>query len=165
MLGACRVALLIALISLGGCATGQQEPEVQRAIEGPTADEVFRNRFLNGYGRLPTFDESLAFREDLDQRISDYMAKHPDLSTSVRASQFTFQRRIAVGMTKEEVVLLAGAPYAATPDKAEMQTAARQFWPTVKEHATEMWVYPGGWQLYFGDDHLVDLTVVGKPPL
>ena len=37
--------------------------------------------------------------------------------------------------------------------------------PTIKERATEMWVYPGGWQLYFDADRLVDLTVVGKPPL
>jgi hypothetical protein len=160
-----RVAVLVSLVSLGGCAMGQSEQAVQRTTEGPTAEEVFRNRFLNGYGRLPTFDESLAFRADLDQRVSDYMAKHPEVSTSTRASQFTFQPRISVGMTKEEVVLLGGTPYAATPDEAEMQAAARQFWPTVKEHATEMWVYPGGWQLYFGGDRLVDLTVVGKPPL
>jgi hypothetical protein len=35
----------------------------------------------------------------------------------------------------------------------------------VKRHAGEMWVYPGGWQFYFDTDRLVDLTVVGKPPL
>ncbi len=122
-------------------------------------------RFVNGYARLPTFDESTAFRMDLDQRVSDYLAKHPDLSTSERASQFTFQRRIAIGMTREEVVLLAGVPSARTPDQALMQEAAQQFWPEVKRHAKEMWVYPGGWQFYFDDDRVVDLTVRGKPPL
>ena len=165
MLRACRVAVLVGLVSLGGCAMGQSEQVVQRTTEGPTAEEVFRSRFLDGYGRLPTFDESLSFRTDLDQRVSDYMAKHPELSTSTRASQFTFQPRISIGMTKEEVVLLAGAPSAATPDEATMQSAARQFWPVVREHATEMWIYPGGWQLYFDGDRLVDLTVLGKPPL
>ncbi len=165
MFRVCRLAVLVALVSLGGCATERPEQEVQRATEGPTAEEVFRSRFLNGYGRLPTFDESLAFREDLDQRVSDYMAKHPELSTSTRAGQFTFQRRISVGMTREEVVLLAGKPSAATPDEGLMEAAARQFWPAVKEHATEMWIYPGGWQLYFDGDRLVDLTVLGKPPL
>ena len=165
MLRACRLAALVALACLGGCATEKAEQQVQRATEGPTAEEVFMSRFLNGYGRLPTFDESLAFRADLDQRVSDHMAKHPELSTSARAGQFTFQRRISVGMTKEEVVLLAGAPSAASPDEAQMKEAARQFWPAVKEHAKEMWTYPGGWQFYFDGDRLVDLTVLGKPPL
>jgi hypothetical protein len=151
-------------VILGGCATENPE-QIQRTIEGPTADEVFMTRFVNGYGRLPTFDESMAFRSELDQRVSDYLAKHPDLSTSPRASQFTFRRRISVGMTKEEVVLLVGPPSAATPDEGQMEAAARQFWPAVRVRAREMWVYPGGWQLYFDADLLVDLTVVGKPPL
>jgi hypothetical protein len=162
---ASRLVVLVALVSLSGCATENPDQEVQRATVGPTADEVFMSRFLDGYGRLPTFDESLAFRTELDQRVSDYLAKQPQLSTSLRASQFTFQRRIALGMTKEEVVLLAGVPSDATPDEGRMQAAARQFWPAVKEHATEMWLYPGGWQLYFEADRLVDLTVLGKPPL
>ena len=165
MLATYRVAVLVGLVSLGGCATEQTEQQVQRTLEGPTAGDVFRSRFLNGYERLPTFDEDMAFREELEQRVSDYLVKHPEVSTSVRAGQFTFQRRIALGMTREEVVLLAGAPSSATPDEAQMQAAARQFWPAIKEHAKEMWVYPGGWQLYFDGDRLVDLTVLGKPPL
>lgn len=164
---ALRLGVLVALVSLAGCATGSsdKDKDVQRATEGPTADEVFSSRFLEGYGRLPTFDESTAFRVDLEQRVSDYLAKHPELSTSPRASHFTFYRRIAVGMTKEEVALLAGTPSEETRDESHMQTAARQFWPAVKERAKEMWVYPGGWQFYFEGDRLVDLTVAGKPPL
>ena len=123
------------------------------------------SRFVKGYGRLPTFDESTAFQVELEQRVSDHLARHPELATSPRASQFTFHRRLAVGMTKEEVGLLAGAPYELTQDGKEMQAAARQFWPDVKLRAKEMWVYPGGWQLYFDGERLVDLTVFGKPPL
>jgi hypothetical protein len=162
-----RLTVLVALVSLAGCATGSSEKDktVQRATEGPTAEEVFASRFLKGYGRLPTFDESTAFRVDLEQRVSDYLAKHPELSTSPRASHFTFYRRIAVGMTKEEVMLLAGAPDEETRDEGQMQTAAQQFWPAVKEHAREMWVYPSDWQFYFEGDRLVDLTVTGRPPL
>lgn len=122
-------------------------------------------RFLQGYGRLPTFDESAAFRIELEQRVSDYLTKHPDIGTSPRASQFTFHRRVSVGMTKEEVMLLAGVPYEETEDGAQMQAAARQFWPAVKQRVKEMWIYPGGWQFYFDGDRLVDLTVFGKPPL
>jgi hypothetical protein len=159
---------VVALVSLAGCATGSSDKDkkdVQRATEGPTAEEVFASRFLQGYGRLPTFDESTAFRVDLEQRVSDYLARHPKLSTSPRASHFTFYRQVSVGMTKEEVTLLAGAPYEETRDEGQMKTAAQQFWPAVKERAREMWVYPGGWQFYFGGDRLVDLTVAGKPPL
>ena len=165
MLFARRLAALCVLAGLTGCVSGLTDQDVQRATEGPTADEVFMSRFVKGYGRLPTFDESTAFRVELEQRVSDYLAEHPELSTSPRASQFTFHRRLAVGMTKEEVGLLAGVPDELTRDETEMQAAARQFWPAVKQRAKEMWVYPGGWQLYFDGERLVDLTVVGKPPL
>ena len=160
-------ALLVAaiLIVFAACATAPSDKDVQRATEGPTAEEVFMSRFAKGYGRLPTFEESTAFRVELEQRVSDYLTKHPDLSTSPRASHFTFHRRVAVGMTKEEVGLLAGLPYELTEDEAEMEAAARQFWPAVKPRAKEMWVYPGGWQFYFDGDRLMDLTVFGKPPL
>ena len=46
-----------------------------------------------------------------------------------------------------------------------MATAAQQFWPAVGQNAREMWIYPGGWSLYFDGDRLVDITVTGKPPL
>ena len=161
------VLVALAMFSLVGCATssGPSDKDVQRATEGPTADEVFMSRFLEGYGRLPTFDESAAFRVELEQRVSDYLTKHPELSTSPRASQFTFHRRVSVGMSKEEVALLAGTPKETTQEEEPMRTAARQFWPAVKQRAKEMWVYPGGWQFYFDGDRLVDLTVFGKPPL
>jgi len=157
--------LVAAFVGLGGCASSEKHEEVQRATEGPTAAEVFSSRFQDGYGRAPTFDESMAFRIDLDERVADYMTKHPELGTSPRASQFTFQRRVTIGMTKEEVLLLVGKPSDATPDEEQMREGARQFWPSIKEHAAEMWIYPGGWHFYFQADRLVDLTVVGKPPL
>jgi hypothetical protein len=122
-------------------------------------------RFVGEYGRLPTFDESSAFRADLDGRVSAFLSGRPELSTSPRASQFTFQRRVAVGMTAEEVELLAGAPDGITAEESKMQAAARQFWPAIRQRAKEMWTYPGGWCLYFDGDRLVDLTVTGRPPL
>jgi hypothetical protein len=158
------MAVLGAVLALAGCATGK-ESEVQRATEGPTAEEIYMARFVGDYGRLPTFDETLAFRSALDDRVSAYLSRHPDLSTSTRASQFTFHRRAAVGMTGDEVILLLGAPSVRTDDMAGMATAARQFWPAVGQNAKEMWIYPGGWSLYFDGDRLVDITVTGKPPL
>lgn len=68
-------------------------------------------------------------------------------------------------MTREEVLLLAGRPDAATSDAAAMEAGARQFWPDVSQRAKEMWVYPAGWRLYFDSDRLVDMTVAGRPPI
>jgi hypothetical protein len=151
------------VLALAGCA-GRGE-DVQRATQGPTADEIYMARFLGDYGRLPTFDETSAFRADLESRVSSYLSARPELSTSPRASQFTFARRIAVGMTREQVALLGGAPARVSRDAAQMAEMARQFWPAVSARAEEMWVYPGGWCLYFDGERLVDLTVAGRPPL
>jgi len=122
-------------------------------------------RFFVDYARQPTFEETSDFRSGLEERVSAYLSRHPDLATSMRASQFTFHRRVAVGMTREEVTLLVGAPAATTEEVSQMADAARQFWPAVGRQAKEMWTYPGGWSLYFDGDRLVDLTVAGKPPL
>ena len=148
-----------------GCAAFSSDSDVQRATQGPTADEIYMTRFVRGYARLPTFDEKQAWRADLDNRVSDYFVKRPDVGTSALATQFRFYRRVQVGMSREEVTLLLGPAEATTTDAKLMETAAKKFWPQVKEHAREMWIYPGAWQLYFDGDRLVDLTVAGKPPL
>ena len=136
---------------------------MQRAVEGPTATEIHSSRFLAGYGRYPTFEETYAWRDDLDRRISDYLVAHPDIALTMRGRQFRVDRRVVVGMTREEVTILAGRPDATTGELAAMQAAAKQFWPQVSERAKEMWVYPNGWRLYFDGDSLVDMTVAGSP--
>src|SRR5207237_7320018 len=115
--------------------------------------------------RLPTFDESSAVRVELENRVSSYLTAHPELSTSPRVSQFTFHRRIAVGMTRDEVMLLAGDPSAVSIEQMRMASAAGQFWPAVRQRASEMSLYPGGWSFYFYRDRLVDVTVACHPPL
>ena len=80
---------------------------------------------------MPTFDETSGFRGDLDLRVSQYLGRHPDVSSSPRVSRFTFARRVAVGMSKEEVVLLIGPPVATTQEGARRQEAAKQFWPAI----------------------------------
>ncbi len=120
---------------------------------------------MRGYARLPTFDETAKFRDDLARRTSDYLVKHPAIATSPRASQFRFERRVDLGMNQEEVTLLLGAPDAVTADSDKMKASAEIFWPEVSKKAREMWTYPSGWSLYFDADRLVDLTVKGKPPI
>jgi hypothetical protein len=149
---------------MAGCLAGLGS-QVQRATDGPTAEEIYMVRFARGYGRLPTFDESQKFRSELDERVADYLNRHAELGTSPRASQFRFHRRVSVGMTKEEVTLLAGPPDGTTREAPVMKAAAKEFWPAIQPRAQEMWIYPGGWQLYFDGDRLADVTVAGKPPL
>jgi len=157
---------VLALLFLTACATTPPKTiPVQRATEGPTADEVWRARFATGYGRLPTFDGTTAWKEQVQDRVRAYLGRHPEIATSPRATQFRFHRRVAVGMTKEEVVLLLERPDSTTSDEAAMRAAAAQFWPAIQPHACEMWMYPPGWQLYFESDRLADLTVSGREPL
>ncbi|MDP2627958.1 MAG: hypothetical protein Q8Q58_13790 [Candidatus Rokubacteria bacterium] len=160
----CLVLLLATLVAAGCLLTGRQD-DVQRATEGATADELYMVRFVRGYGRLPTFDESQKFRDELDRRVADYLNKNSQLGSSPRASQFRFHRRVSVGMTKDEVTLLAESPDGTTQDEAVMKAAAKKFWPAIQPRAKEMWIYPGGWQFYFDGDRLADITVAGKPPL
>ena len=160
-----RLALALGLLVLAGCASAGINAQVQRAFEGPTSEEIFRARFVRGYARVPTFDESNRFRDELEERIREHVKRHPELLTSPRLSQLRFHQRVAVGMPREEIVLLLGQPDALTSDATVMEAAAKTFWPVMKSRAKEMWAYPTGWMLYFDGDLLTDITVTGQPPL
>lgn len=149
------LAVALAALFLSGCAFALD----QRAIEGPEATKLWKLRLAKSYGRPPSFEETLRFEDELEQRVGAYLASHPAVLTSPRAPNLRFWRRVSVGMTKEEVLLLLDKPDHTTSDPARMEAAARQFWPEVKKRAKEVWVYPGGWSLYFDGDELVDLTV------
>ena len=113
------VLLLGAQVGFAGCALSGSAPD------------VCMHRFVAGYGRAPFFDETAAFRDELDLRVSQYLGRHPDVSSSPRVSQFAFARRVAVGMSQEEVALLVGPPVETTQEGARMQDAAKQFWPAI----------------------------------
>ena len=148
--------------ALSGCAS---VGEVQRATQGPTADGVWVARFVQGYGRLPTFDEEIAWKEGLESRVLAYLSRRPEVATSPRASRLRFQRSVVVGMQKDEVVLLLEQPDTMTSDEAAMRNAAGRFWEPIGKHAKEMWTYPSGWRLYFDGDRLVDVIVAGRRTL
>jgi len=158
------LTLLVLLVAgaLLGCASGGQ---VLRATQGPTADDVWVARFVQGYGRLPTFDEEIAWKEGLESRVLAYLSRRPEVATSPRASRFRFQRNVMVGMQKDEVVLLLEQPDTVTSDEAAMRAAAGRFWEPIGRHAKEMWTYPSGWRLYFDGDRLVDLIVADRRTL
>ena len=60
------VTLLGALMGLAGCALLPSAPDVQRTTEGLSAQDVYMNRFVAGYGSAPTYDATSAFRDDLE---------------------------------------------------------------------------------------------------
>jgi hypothetical protein len=160
------VLAIVTGLVVAGCAIAKpQLDEVQRATEGPTADQVSVARFVRDYGRPPTFDERTRLKEAAETRIFRYFARRPDIASSPYASQIRFLRAVTVGMPKEEVLVLLEQADSITSDTSVMSAAAGTFWPSINKRAKEMWAYPPAWRLYFDGDVLVDVTVSGAPPL
>jgi hypothetical protein len=153
-----HVVIVTALACVAaGCATTTRGIE-QRTTQGPTAEQVWTSRVFLQTGREPTFEERRQWDTQLEARISDYLRAHPAAASSLDVSTFRFLRQAAVGMEKEQVRILLGAPDAITTDAAAMEALARKFWPAIKEGVTEAWTYPPGWHLYFDDSRLIDIT-------
>jgi hypothetical protein len=158
-----RALALVALtLMLGACASTREVE--QRTSQGPTADEFWLYRMMLTNGREPNFDERRHWQNDIEDQISKYLREHPEAANSLEVSTFRFYRRATVGMTKEQVVILLGRPIKTTTDAAEIEKAARKYWPDVKDRAKEGWAYPMGWFFYFAEDRVVDITryVPGK---
>ena len=148
------VSLILGLL-LGGCALFTID---QRTIEGPTAEDIWKARFQVVNGRSPSFAEKQTFEEEMEARVRDFLRNNPEVANSLRVGNLRLFRQVTVGMTKEEITLLLGKPQDVTDDPARMEALARQFWPVVKAHAKEAWLYPVGWTLYFDGDALTDIT-------
>jgi len=148
---------VLAALLLAACAT-LRPPLEQRTTQGPTAEEFWIYRVLLLNGREPTFDERRHWEDQIDQRIGEYLRAHPEAANSLDVSTFRFYRRAAVGMTKEQILILLGPPDAVTSDPAQMEKLARRYWPGIQGNATEAWVYPLGWHFYFAGTRLVDIT-------
>ena len=156
--------ILLVLLAGAGCLMGSSEPTVYRSAVGPRADEIYNERFVRSYGRAPTFEETFAWREELAQGIAAYFVRHPEVAISPRSQDFRLYRRVALGMSREEVTVLLGRPVGATSEPKAMEAGAKQFWPEVRPRAKEMWLYAPGWRLYFDEDRLVDITVAESLP-
>jgi hypothetical protein len=151
------IALAALVLVAAGCAT-MNPPLEQRTTQGPTAEEFWMYRVMLLNGRQPNFDERRHWDDQMDQQISAYLREHPEVANSLEVSTFRFYRRVAVGQTKEQVLILLGAPEATTTDQAEMEKAARKYWPQIKGNVTEAWAYPLGWTMYFAGPKLIDIT-------
>jgi hypothetical protein len=152
-----RALVLVALLAaLAGCAGAAREA---RTLQGPTALQMWTAGVMLRTGREPSFDERHQWDSQLERRISKYLSEHPEVSNSPEVSNFTFLRQVAVGMSKEQALLLLGPPAARATEPAELETLARAYWPAIKAAgATEAWVYPLGWRLFFDGPRIVDIT-------
>jgi hypothetical protein len=151
------LALAAATWVLAGCAA-LRPPVQQRVTQGPTAQQFWMLRVLGENGKEPSFDERRHWDDQMELRIAQYLRAHPEVANSFEASTFRFNRQVAVGQSKEQVMMLLGAPLATTGDQGEMEKLARRYWPQIKGNVTEAWVYPLGWSLYFAGQRLVDIT-------
>ena len=150
------VVLAVMLAAVACASSGL--PLEQRTTQGPLAEELWTYRVTLANGREPTFEERLHCERQLDLAISRYLAKDQEFANSPGVLTFRSVRQTEVGMSKEQVVILLGAPQRATTDTAEIEKLASKYWPEVQAQATEAWVYPMGWRLYFAGARLVDIT-------
>jgi hypothetical protein len=119
---------------------------------------MFNYRTMVQTGREPTFDEKRQWDEQLEQRIAAYLRDHPEKANALDVSTFRFLRQPQVGMDKEQILILLGAPLSVSGDQAQMQKLARRYWAEIEGNATEVWVYPLGWNFFFAGQKLVDIT-------
>ena len=151
------VVLAVVLAAAACASTGSVIVE-QRTTQGPQAEELWAYRVTLANGREPTFEERLHWERQLDLAISRYLAKDQEYANSPGVVTFRSVRQTEVGMSKEQIVILLGAPQRTTTDTGEIEKLAGKYWPDVQTQATEAWVYPMGWRFYFAGARLVDIT-------
>jgi len=157
--------VLVAVLLLAGCAFIAKQREIeQRTTQGPTALQMFNLRLLTENGREPTFEERRRWDEDIEQRISGYLREHPEKANALDVSTFRFLRQSAVGQDKDQILILLGPPLAVSADQSHMEQIARRYWPVIQGNATEVWIYPLGWNLFYAGQRLVDITQYVAPP-
>ena len=151
------IAIVVVVLELAASCASMNRVE-QRTTQGPTAREMWFMRMVVQNGREPTFDEKQMWQDQMDTKISRWLIDHPDDANSLGVGNLRFDRRVVVGMNKEQILMLLDSPIAVTSDEGEMQKLARRYWPMLKGNVTEAWVYPMGWNFYFAGPRLVDIT-------
>jgi hypothetical protein len=150
-------ALLAAILLLTGCMSASP-PVEQRTSQGPTARQFWVLRSVMANNREPSLDERRHFDDQLELRISQYLAQHPEDANSLQVSSFRFDKRVVVGQSKEQVLILLGGPIGVTSDQAEMEKLAGRFWKEIQGNVTECWVYPVGWRIFFTGPRVSEIT-------
>jgi len=159
------VLVVTGALLLAGCGLLAKAQTIeQRTTQGPTALQMFNLRTLNENGREPTFDERRRWDNEIELQIAEYLREHPEKANALDVSTFKFLRQSAVGQDKQQILILLGPPLAVSTDQAHMQQLARVYWPLIEGNATEVWIYPPGWNFFFAGQRLVDITQYVAPP-
>lgn len=156
------VALVVVVLVVAGCASIRR-PVEERTTQGPTAEEFWIAAIATQNRREPTFEERRHWEDDLDARIDAYLHQHPEAANSLNVSGFRFLKQVSVGMDQEQVSILLGPPTQTLRQPQEMELAAHRFWPLIQPVATEAWVYPYGWTLFFAGQRLADIVRYPAP--
>lgn len=148
--------VLLLVAALGGCAS--METIDQRTTQGPRAESFWLQRVALETGRTPTFEERRHWEDSIDARIGEYLRRNPERANALDVSTFRFLRQVAVGMDREQVLILLGPPLTTTTDQGAIQQLARRYWTEMQGSVTEAWEYPQGWRMFFAGTRLVDIT-------
>ena len=148
---------VLALLVLAACARFGP-PLEQRTSRGPNARQFWMLRQMMANNREPSLDERRHWEDQLDQQISHYLRQNPEAANALHVSSFRFDKQVVTGMTKEQVLILLGAPEAVTADQGEMEKLARRYWKDMQGSVTEAWVYDLGWRMFFSGPHLATIT-------
>jgi hypothetical protein len=155
-------AILGCILLAAGCIT-RRGPVEQRSTQGPTSAQMLNLRVMAETGREPTFEEKRQWDVQTEEKISAYLRANPDKANALDISTFRYLRQVTVGMDKEQVMILLGAPLRVSGDQGQMEKAARAYWAFIKGNATEVWVYPLGWNMFFAGQRLIDITQYVPP--
>jgi hypothetical protein len=156
------IVLIICAVFAGGCFARRQAVE-QRSTQGPTSEQMLNLRVMLESGRQPTFEEKRQWEGQVEEKISAYLREHPEKANALDVSTFRYLRQVTIGMDKEQVLILLGAPASVSGDQAQMEKIARRYWTVIKGNATEVWVYPLGWNMFFAGQRLIDITQYVPP--
>jgi len=150
------LVLVVVGIVLTACAAARTVE--QRTTQGPSAEQLWMYRVMLANGREPSFEERRYWQDRMDLAIDDYLRRNQDFGNSLQVSTFRFLRQSEVGMSQEQVLILLGPPLAVSNDAGQIEKVARRYWPMIQGNATEVWVYPLGWNFYFAGPRLIDIT-------
>jgi hypothetical protein len=154
-----RTALaLVVIVALSGCLGKFRGPLEQRTSHGPTARQFWTLKMMVANDREPRIEERRHWEDQLDQQIERYLRQNPEAANALHVTSFRFDKQVVTGMTKEQVLILLGAPEALTVDQAEMEKLARRYWKELQGNVTEAWVYDLGWRFFFSGGKLLSIT-------
>jgi hypothetical protein len=151
-------AVAVVIVALSGCLGKFRAPLEQKTSHGPTARQFWTLKMMIANDREPRIEERRHWEDQLELQIEQYLRQNPEAANALHVTSFRYDKQVVTGMTKEQVLILLGAPEAVTADQAEMEKLARRYWKELQGNVTEAWVYDLGWRFFFSGGTLRSIT-------